>query len=439
MTHTARSLASSSASSLASPLACGLDFGTSNSTLALHTVNAPQLLNLEGDEVTIPSAVFFGTEPQDAFLVGRAAMLAYVEGANGRLMRSLKSILGSALIEDRTQVYKRQIAFSEVIKMYVAELKARAEAAADAPIDHVVLGRPVHFVDNNADADAQAEETLRRIAGEVGFKEISFQFEPVAAAFDFERQIDRERIALIADFGGGTSDFTVVRLSPERNAGPNPGHERGRDILANGGLRLGGTDYDRSLSMSAFMPALGHGSLQKRGDIELPAGPYWDLSTWSDIHHLYDPKRLNEIRSIRYSAQAPELVDRLIHVVEERMGHSMLIAVEAAKIALSTAPAFEASLEWVEDALRVSATRDGFESATARLFERLRATARACVADAGLAPADIAAVFFTGGTSQIPSVRHAITKTFPDAQVIDGDRFGSVGLGLAIEAKRRYG
>lgn len=416
-------------------LACGLDFGTSNSTIALHAANAPQLVHLEADEVTIPSAVFFGAEPEDAFLVGRAAMRAYVEGATGRLMRSLKSVLGSSLIEEKTQVYKRRIAFSDVIKLYIAELKSRAEANAGGQIDHVVLGRPVHFVDDKEDADRAAEDTLRRIAGDVGFKDISFQFEPVAAAFDFERHIDRERIALIADFGGGTSDFTVVRLSPERHAAT----ERGADILANGGLRLGGTDYDRTLSMSAFMPALGHGTLQKRGDIEVPSAAYWDLSTWSDIHLLYDPKRLTEIRSIRYSAQRPELINRLLHVVEERMGHSMLIEVEAAKIALSSAPEYEAQLDWIEDNLRVLATRDGFEQATRRHYERLRKASLGCVADAGLAPADISAVFFTGGTSQIPNVRHAVTSAFTEAQVIHGDRFGSVGLGLAIEAKRRYG
>ncbi|AXS40032.1 Hsp70 family protein [Breoghania sp. L-A4] len=416
-------------------LACGLDFGTSNSTLAIHAENAPRLLPLEGDEVTIPSAVFFGTEPQDAFLVGRAAMRAYVEGATGRLMRSLKSILGSSLIEDRTQVYKRRIAFSEVIRLYIAELKARAEIAAGAPIDHVVLGRPVHFVDNKDEADAQAEATLLRIAREIGFSDVSFQFEPVAAAFDYERRIDRERIVLIADFGGGTSDFTVVRLSPDRNVAD----DRARDILANGGLRLGGTDYDRTLSISAFMPTLGHETLQTRGDLEIPAGPYWDLSNWADIHHLYDPKRLIEIRHTRQVAQRPEFIDRLIHIIEERKGHSMLIEVEAAKIALSSAPAYQAALDWIEAGLTVTATRDSFERTTARLRERLRGASLACVAESGLTPEAISAIFFTGGTSQIPNVREAITHTFPDAQVIDGDRFGSVGLGLAIEAKRRYG
>ncbi|HSI41955.1 MAG TPA: Hsp70 family protein [Xanthobacteraceae bacterium] len=416
-------------------LACGLDFGTSNSTLAVERAGQPTLMPVEGAHPTIPSAVFFGLEPQDAFLIGRAAMEAYIEGRQGRLMRSLKSILGSSLIDEKTAIYRRRIAFSDVIRLYIAELKARAEAHIGEGLDKVVLGRPVHFVDNDDEADLYAENTLKDIAAETGFREISFQFEPVAAAFEFERQIARECLVLIADIGGGTSDFTVVRLSPDRHRAA----DRGADLLANDGLRLGGTDYDRYLSMAAFMPALGHRSLQKRGDIEIPAGPFWDLSTWASVNHLYDPKRLTEIKSIRYTAQKPELIDRLLRIVEGRTGHSVLIEVEAAKIELSRRETHRSDLGWIEPGLEVHATRMEFELATARLYDRLKTTALACVKSAGVEIGDISAVFFTGGTSQLPSVRRAIASHFPDAEIVDRDHFGSVGLGLAIEAKRRYG
>jgi hypothetical chaperone protein len=293
----------------------------------------------------------------------------------------------------------------------------------------------VHFVDNDDEADRHAETALRAIATKVGFKEISFQYEPVAAAFDFERQIDRERVALIADIGGGTSDFTVVRLSPARHRV----EDREADILANDGLRLGGTDYDRYLSMAAFMPALGHRTMQKRGDVEVPSGPYWDLSTWSSVHHLYDPKRLGELKSIRYAAEQPEFLTRLIRVVEQKAAHSVLIEVEAAKIDLSDSSEHESNLDWIEPNLKVFSTRGMFEQVTQKLYDRLKSISLACVKNAGLAPSDLSAVFFTGGTSLVPSVRRAIAENFPDAEMVDGDRFGSVGLGLAIEAKRRYG
>ena len=417
------------------PGLCGLDFGTSNSTIAVLAQGGPALVPLEGTHLTIPSAVFYGFDASHAFLIGRAGVNAYVDGVHGRLLRSLKSILGSPLIDEKTPIYRKRLAFSEIIRQYIAELKRRAEARIGGSIDHVVMGRPVHFVNNDAAGDQHAEHALGKIAREVGFKHVSFQFEPVAAALDYERQIRQERLVLVADIGGGTSDFTLIRLAPSRHGAD----ERASDLLANGGMRLGGTDYDRTLSMDAFMPALGHKTAQKREDLELPAGPYWDLSTWSAVHTLYDPKRMLEIKSIRQSAQHPELVDRLIRIIDHRRAHSVLMQVEDAKIALSDAEQHSAALDWVEPGLVVSATRAGFIEATAQLYDRLKATALGCVREAGVRPADLGAIYFTGGTSQIPSVRDAIMSSFPGVPVIDGDRFGSVGLGLAVEAQRRYG
>ena len=417
------------------PGLCGLDFGTSNSTIAVAPQGAPALVPLEGAHLTIPSAVFYGFDASHAFLIGRAGVNAYVDGVHGRLLRSLKSILGSPLIDEKTPIYRKRLAFSEIIRQYIAELKRRAEARIGGSIDHVVMGRPVHFVNNDAAGDQHAEDALGRIAYQVGFKHVSFQFEPVAAALDYERQISQERLVLVADIGGGTSDFTLIRLAPSRHGAD----ERASDLLANGGMRLGGTDYDRYLSMDAFMPALGHKTAQKRDDLELPAGPYWDLSTWSAVHLLYDAKRMLEIRSIRQSAQHPELVDRLIRIITHHRAHSMLMQVEEAKIALSDAERHVTALDWVDKGLAVTATRAQFTQATRQLHDRLKDTALACIADAGLRASDVGAIYFTGGTSQIPSVRAAILSSCPDASVIDGDRFGSVGLGLAVEARRRYG
>ncbi|MFD2248809.1 putative chaperone protein [Pseudochelatococcus lubricantis] len=416
--------------------ACGLDFGTSNSTLGIHGSSGPHLVALEGAHVAVPSAVFFAAEAGAKLLIGREAVAAYIEGIDGRLMRSLKSILGSALIDERTAVYRRRIRFSEVIGLFLEALKRRAEVAQDAPLDAVVMGRPVHFVDDDEAGDRHAEETLRTVAEAIGFREVSFQYEPVAAALDFERRhVSGEKIAIVADIGGGTSDFTVVRLT----GGTGERDERGSDILANGGARLGGTDFDRQLSMRTFMPGFGYRSPMKRGDIEVPSAPYWDLSTWSSVHQLYDPKRLAELREVRFDAREPALIDRLMRVVETRRGHSVLIAVEEAKIALSDRERVETPLSWVAPGFGVEATRVDFEDSARALCDRLGNTARACVAQAGLTSGDVDFVFFTGGTSQMPSVRTAILSQFDNAAAIDGDRFGAVGLGLTIEARRRYG
>lgn len=415
--------------------ACGFDFGTSNSTVATMVGNRPRLVALEAEHVTLPSAIFYGRDSGGAVLIGRAAVGAYVDDVPGRLMRSLKSILGTSLIDERTQVARQRVPFRSVIAAYVTAVKRRAEQNLDAGLDSLVHGRPVHFVDDDADGDARAEETLRQIAVDAGFRDVSFQYEPIAAAYDFEQQLDREQVALIADIGGGTSDFTVVRLGPAR-AGKA---DRTDDILSTGGIRLGGTDYDRFLSMAAFMPHLGYGSRLARGDIDVPSAPYWELSTWSKIHLLYDPARITELRSTRREAAEPALIERFLHVIDDRRGHALLMAVEEAKIALSDAEAHRADLGWIEAGLSATATRAGFEAATAHLFDRLRAASAACIRSAGLTHGDITAVFFTGGSSAMPSVRRAILADFGAVTVVDGDRFGSVGAGLAIEAARRYG
>ena len=166
---------------------CGLDFGTSNTTLGTIEGHAPVLAELEAGDTTIPSAIFY--EVDGAVLIGRKAISAYVDGAPGRLMRSLKSVLGTSLIDETTRLGRERTSFRDVIAYYLGAVKRRAEQATGLELRDVVHGRPVHFVDNAPDADRKAEETLRQIAREVGFDDVTFQFEPIAAALDYERQI----------------------------------------------------------------------------------------------------------------------------------------------------------------------------------------------------------------------------------------------------------
>src|SRR6266851_4096693 len=176
---------------------CGLDFGTSNTTLGTIEGHAPVLAALETGYTTIPSAIFY--EVDGAVLIGRKAIEAYVEGTPGRLMRSLKSVLGTSLIEETTRLGRERVSFRNVIGYYLGAVKRRAEQATGRELRDVVHGRPVHFVDNADDADRKAEQTLREIAREVGFDDVTFQFEPIAAALDYERQIANEEVALIHD------------------------------------------------------------------------------------------------------------------------------------------------------------------------------------------------------------------------------------------------
>ena len=411
--------------------ACGLDFGTSNTTLGHRAPAGPRLVPLEGRHLTIPSAIFF--EPNRAAVIGRAATEAYVEGTPGRMMRSLKSVLGSGLIDETTPVGRERVRFRDVIGRYLGAVKARAEAAAGESFDTVVHGRPVHFVDGDAAGDHRAEDTLREIAQSIGFRHVSFQYEPIAAALDHEQSVRREEIALIADIGGGTSDFSIVRLSPERHAKA----ERADDILANDGVRIGGTDFDRFLSLGTVMPLLGLGSTMKRAELLVPNAYFHDLATWSSINRLYNPKTLREIAEIIRDGARPDLVERLRTVVELERGHSLAIAVEGAKIAASNDGASDVDLDWVEPGLAAPVDRTALVAHTDTLATRISERVGRCLAQAGLIADRIDSLFLTGGSTGLPHVRQGLTACLPGARVVEGDTFGSVGIGLTLEAIRR--
>jgi hypothetical chaperone protein len=411
--------------------ACGLDFGTSNTTLGHTGPDGPTLLPLEEAHRTIPSAIFFelGRDP----VIGRAAPAADVEGRSGRLMRGLKSVLGTPLMEEATPVGRQRLRLRDVIARYLTAVKARAEAACGEVLDSVVHGRPVHFVDGDPEADRRAEDTLREIARDVGFGEVSFQYEPIAAALDYERQVRSEEIALVADIGGGTSDFSIVRLSPERRGRP----DRAGDILANDGVRIGGTDFDRQLSLGTVMPLLGLGSPMRRGDLAVPNAYYHDLATWSAINRLYNAKTAREIDEVIRDCARPDLVGRLREVVEGERGHALAGVVEGAKIAASERDATMLDLGFVERGLAAPVDRATLSAQTGDLAGAVAARIDRCLSQAELPRERIDALFLTGGSTGLPHLRAALTGALPAARVVEGDTFGSVGLGLTIEAARR--
>jgi len=413
--------------------ACGIDFGTSNSTVGYRRPGAASLLALEDGKPTLPSVVFFNAE-DDSVSFGRAGLNDYLEGCEGRLMRSLKSLLGSSLIDGRTEVHGRALYFRDLLRDFIATLKQRAELAAGRPFEQAVFGRPVFFVDDDTGADQLAEDTLAAIAREVGFKEIEFQYEPIAAAFDYETRITGEEVVLIADIGGGTSDFSLVRLSPER-AGRS---ERRDDVLANGGIHIGGTDFDKQLSLAAVMPLLGYRSRLKSGR-DMPSATYFNLATWHTINFVYARQVAADLRQLRSEAAEPAMIDRLLALIDQRAGHWLAHQVEAAKIALSDGERAELSFDRFAPGQTHGLLRTDFETATAPLVGRIDHTVHQLLRQAGLAADAVDTVFFTGGSSGIPALRRRVAGCLPQARQVEGDLFGSIGAGLAVDAARRFG
>ncbi|XLX41112.1 Hsp70 family protein [Ectopseudomonas mendocina] len=413
--------------------ACGIDFGTSNSTVGWLRPGQDSLLPLEDGKITLPSVIFFNTEERRP-VYGRLALHEYLEGYEGRLMRSLKSLLGSKLLKSETTVLGSALPFKDLLGFFIGELKKRAENQAERAFEEVVLGRPVFFVDDDPAADQEAQNTLVAVAHKLGFKEVSFQYEPIAAAFDYESSLAREELVLIVDIGGGTSDFSLVRLAPERH------HlaDRQGDILATGGVHIGGTDFDKQLSLAGVMPLFGYGSRMK-SDAFMPTSYHLNLATWHTINALYAQKTQLALQNMRYDIVDATGIDRLFGLIEQRAGHWLAMQVEESKIALSEQDSRPIDLSRVEPGLVAELTRPLFENAIEPLLERIRASLTQLLAEAGITADQVDTLFFTGGSSGVPALRQSVAAMLPNARSVEGNTFGSIGSGLAIEAKKRYG
>jgi hypothetical chaperone protein len=417
---------------------CAIDFGTSNSAVALPTSSAAgsamRLAPVEGEHVTLPTAVFFNTDEHTREF-GRTALAAYIDGFDGRLMRSMKSILGSPLAESTTDLGDGSaIRYTEIIAIFVDHLKRSAEACAGKPIARAVLGRPVFFVDEDPRADRLAQDQLEGAARAVGFKEIEFQYEPIAAAFDYESRLAEEGLVLVADIGGGTSDFSLVRVGPQRMQRL----ERKDDVLAHHGVHVAGTDFDRRVELATILRELGYQSLDPEGR-EVPNRVYFDLATWHLINTVYTPKRAAELKLMRHLYREPRHHDRMMRVVEQRLGHALAARGEEAKIGVSAGGETMIDLETVESDLRLAFDDAQLIEAGREETRRIVEAARETVQAAGVKTADVNALYFTGGSTGLLFLTQALAQAFPLARPVFGDRLASVATGLGIHARRLFG
>jgi len=413
---------------LSQPGTLGLDFGTSNSAMAwAPPKGVAQLLQLEGQATAIPTAVFYNAEA-DSTHFGRDAITHYLEGTEGRLMRSLKSLLGSALLQETTAVNHRQVNFQDIIATFLAMLQQRATQTLGKPPSRVVMGRPVHFVDDDPVRDAQAQASLLQAAESVGFEDISFQLEPIAAALDYERRLTREKVVLVADIGGGTSDFTVVRLGPERMVRA----DRSSDVLATRGVHIGGTDFDQQLSLERVMPLLGyrHVGAQHR---EVPNRVFFDLSSWHLVHWLYQPRALAQAQALRTNYSDESLHRRLMQVLNQRQGHHIAHEVEQAKIAGSLQGADTTiHLSCIEPGLLAPLRMADMQSHLNSLLTRVVNCASECVHLAGLGDNRLDTIYLTGGSCALKPFQLALQARFKNVEIIEGDLLGGVASGLAL-------
>lgn len=405
--------------------AIGIDFGTSNSAAGWLRDGRPRLITLDEGKPTMPSTFFFDYDARRV-LLGEAANRALLSGSEGRFMRALKRVLGTSLMHEKRQLLNERVTFFDIIARFLTHIRETAEAETGLRFNRVLAGRPVVFHGAGDPREAQAEADLRACYHAAGFCEVAFMPEPEAAAIASGGTTETGRIGLIVDVGGGTSDFSVFEAQQGR-----------AKILANHGVRIGGTDFDRAISLDHVMPLLGKGSelrkLLGQGTTPTPNAIYNDLATWEKIPFVATPQNRRMVAEMERLALEPARLARLGRAVGDELGHDIAFAVERGKIAANEGGEDAAILlAMLDQGLNAPLCPDLMAATLAPLGDMLAEGAADTLAQAGLAPEQIGQVVYVGGSSLMGLVPARMRAIFPDARHDVSEVFTAVTDGLAL-------
>jgi hypothetical chaperone protein len=446
----------------------GFDYGTANCSVAVMRDNGPELLALENHEPYLPSmlcaptreavseclhrhwqvptgsdenqqllrrAITFNREEDipvnsDSLLFGLRALAHYIEEPEDvYFVRSPKSFLGANGLKPQ------QIAlFEDLVCAMMFHIKRQAEGVLQNSIDQAVIGRPINFQGiGGEEANRQAQGILQRAATRAGFKEIEFQFEPVAAGLDFEATLSEEKTVLVVDIGGGTTDCSLLLMGPQWRDRA----DRQQSLLGHSGCRVGGNDLDIMLAFKQLMPLFGMGGETEKG-IALPALPYWNAVATNDVpaqNDFYSAANGRMLRDLIRDAAEPEKVQRLLKVYQQRLSYRLVRAAEESKIALSNQPSFLTSLAFVQAELAENITQGQLAEAIAQPLLRIQEQVSAALATSQSTPQ---VIYLTGGSARSPLLRSALQQQLPGLPIVGGNDFGSVTAGLARWAQTLF-
>lgn len=415
---------------------CGIDFGTTNSAVSVLSKNGNSELIRFNNDSTIPTAIYFPEYGDKTPQFGKNAIKNYINGGQGRFMRSLKRILGTDLMNLKTEVDGVYLSYEDIISKFIKHLKDTSELHTKRELTGVVLGRPVHFQDFSPDSDKKAESLLESIARNLGFKDVCFQYEPIAAAYSHEKRLSKDVLACVVDIGGGTSDFSIIRIGPDRYKNI----DRKNDVLSNTGIRIGGNDYDRDLSIKCFMPELGYGTLLKPNPyngrvLPVPFSPFVALSEWSSVNTLYTYKEKKSVAQLYEQSAEPSKMQKLNEIVQKELGHTLLDKVEESKIALTSYNKISVTLDFLKEESCVNIDINSFEEAIYNNTNKVVESLKECIKNAGMSKESIDLVILTGGTTEIPFVKRNILSLFPNASISEEDKLSSVAQGLVYSSQ----
>ncbi len=417
-------------------ITCGVDFGTSNSTIGIHDGADTRLISFKENSHSIPSVLLWLAH-NNQFLVGNEAIELFANGEEGRFFRSLKRYLGekeeiSTLVGTRAATAKRYY-LKDLISMILGAMKQHTEEKIGSELDTLLLGRPVNYNDADAELDRQAEERMRMAAKQAGFKNVAFEYEPVAAALSYENTLEAEEYVLVADIGGGTSDFSIVKVGPQQKKQD----DRKGDILGNAGVYVGGDTFDSHIMYEHVTPFLGRGTKYNTGNkmLTIPHTLFSTVSQWHLIHFLKDRQTLEQIQGYITFGEAPKKLKRLKEVVEVDLGYDLFNVVERFKFELTNKESATLHADFFEEPFSVEKTRQEFDQSNQSSLDKIENSLLEVLRQAALTPQKIDSVSLVGGSTLIPIVRKIFSKYFTPDVISNQNIFTSVGYGLSLASK----
>ncbi len=416
----------------------GIDFGTTNTALALAEdegsvalADLPGLSAGAGETTAKTWRTVLHFDPDAAPLAGAPAIARYVQNeGQGRLIQSIKSHLASQSFT-RTMIGGRFWTLEALIATYLRQLRG----AVKRPLPgRAVVGRPVRYWGaDDADDDARAVTRMRAALAEAGFTEVVFELEPIAAALRYAAGLDHEELILVADFGGGTSDFSLLRVGPKLAPGD------AGVILATGGVALGGDSFDARIIDALVAPALGRDTTYRDTFGAMTPVPHWlflRLRRWHHLSFLKDASTLELLDRVHHGSSDPPRIARLVRLVEDDLGLPLHQAVERCKVALSARE--EAELAQPQLDLAASATRTAFGKWVVPELDDIDQVVSDVLARAGITAAEVDTVFATGGSALVPAVRRRLAARFGEDKLAGGEELTSVAWGLAARARQLF-
>jgi hypothetical chaperone protein len=413
-----------------SPYIYGIDFGTSNSALAILDTRNNEVVKL----FSIPSLLFFPEEQNPRaplkYYVGNEAITQYVAGRmQGRFMKSIKKVLPNKSFID-TKISNKKCKAEDLVSLILKFLKKQADDYLNADIKTAVIGRPVVF-DEKPEKDALAQERLSAAARIAGFDTFYFQMEPIGAAFTYERQIEQEELVLVADFGGGTSDFSLMRLHPKAIQQ----RDRKQDMLAKGGIYIGGDNFDSEMMWHRGTPHFGRGvkeEFEKGKWLDLPLTYYHNICSWEKMNFLDSYKWKENIKKSYFFSGKDYRVHNLLTLIENNLGYLLFKQIEKCKIGLTEAD--RADFVFEENGIQIKETIsiEDFECEIIHKdLQKIEAYLLQFLAQQQLQITDIDTIFMSGGTSYVRPLRNIFTRLFGADEIRSGDNFNSVAYGIA--------